>query len=298
MKIAKLGEFALIENIKRWVRNSPDVLRGIGDDCAVVKYTKDKYMLLCCDMLVERVDFTEKTPAVLIGRKAIALSISDIAAKGGVPQYALVALGLPGNKTDRFVREIYRGMDYWAKKFKINIVGGDISKAARLVIDVAMVGFVEKNNLVLRSGAKNGDIIFVSGSLGGSIFGKHLSFKPRLEEARYLVKNYRIHAMIDISDGLSADLGHILTESKTGAIIYERLIPLSKKCQSFNNALQGGEDFELLFTLSLKEAKRLLGLAKRRYTAIGEIRPQDFGLRLVDGDYREKILRPKGFVHF
>lgn len=180
-------------------------------------------------------------------------------------------------------------------EFAINIVGGDISQAAQVVIDVSMLGVVEKENLCLRRGAKAGDIIFVTGQLGGSIFGRHLSFTPRLKEARYLVKNVKVNSMIDISDGLTQDLGHILRASSVGAVLYEGLIPISKHSRSLNDALFMGEDFELLFTVSPKAANRLL--KKKVFRPIGEI-TQDPGLRLIDKRSRERPITPKGYAHF
>jgi thiamine-monophosphate kinase len=161
-----------------------------------------------------------------------------------------------------------------------------------------MLGIVEKKYLTLRSGAKAGDIIFVTGELGGSIRGKHLRFKPRLKEARFLAKNFKVNAMIDISDGLASDLSHILRQSSVGAIIYEDLIPVSKQAAGFSEALYMGEDFELLFTLSRKDARKILRKKLTDFKPIGEIVERKFGLRLIDKRNRERILQPKGFRHF
>jgi thiamine-monophosphate kinase len=160
-----------------------------------------------------------------------------------------------------------------------------------------MLGIVEKKYLCLRSKARVGDIIFVTGELGGSILGKHLRFTPRLKEARFLVKNFPVNAMIDISDGLTQDLGHILKESAKGAIIYADLIPVNKQA-SLKDALYMGEDFELLFTLSPCQAKKLFLRGLTNFRPIGEITHKKYGLRLVDKKGREKIIKPKGFQHF
>lgn len=298
MKITKLGEFGLIERIKKWVKNSPEVFKGIGDDCAVLKFDRTRYMLYCCDMLIENVDFTYRARPYLIGRKAVGSSISDIAAKGGIPKYALVALGIPKDKSYKFIRDLYRGINYWAKRYKIDIVGGDISRSERLVIDISMIGLVEKKNLILRGGAKINDIIFLTGKLGDLGSKKQFYFKPCLEEARYLVRNYRINSMIDISDGLALDLSHILKESNVGAVIYEKLIPVSKSGCEIKTALSKGEEFELLFSVAPKEAKRLINAKKKIYTAIGQIVDRRYGFRLITQDGKEKTLRPQGFLHF
>ncbi len=298
MRLSKIGEFGLIERFKRSIKTDSSVIKGSGDDCAVLEFDKNRYLLFTCDMIIEGVDFASKDKPYLIGRKALAASISDIAACAGTPKYAVISLGLPKNTSLGMIDKIARGIFDLAKEFKINIVGGDISKARQLTIDVSMLGFVEKKYLVLRSGAKIGDIIFVTGSLGGSIHGKHLKFIPRIREARFLVKNFRVNAMIDISDGLATDLGHILEESKQGAIIYEELIPVSRFAKNLSDALSQGEDFELLFTLSKEEAKKLLKDNPLRFNLIGEIVQRKYGLKLIDRKGRERTIQVKGFQHF
>lgn len=298
MLVSKLGEFGLIERLKRSIKTDASVIKGAGDDCAVLKYTKGKYQLFTCDMVVRGVDFSLKDNPYFIGRKALAASISDIAACAGLPRYCLVSLGIARNTPVEFIDKLFKGMLNLAHKYNINITGGDISQARDLIIDVSMLGIVEKRCLVLRSGARSGDIIFVTGRLGGSIFGRHLTFIPRLKEARFLVKNFKLNAMIDISDGLGQDLNHILEQSKVGAVIYEDLIPLGKQARNLNDALYMGEDFELLFTLSRKEAKRLLQKKLAIFRPIGEIVDKKYGLILVGKKNKEKILEPKGFRHF
>ncbi len=296
--LKNLGEFGLINRIRKLIKTDSSVVKGTGDDCAVLKFDRNKYQLFTCDMIVENTDFTLKDSPYLIGRKAIAISVSDIAACAGLPRYCLVSLGMSKDTSVEFIDKLMKGMLSLAKKYNINLVGGDISRARQLTIDVSMLGIVEKKNLTLRSGAKIGDIIFVTGELGGSILGKHLRFIPRLKEARFLVKNFKVNSMIDISDGLTQDLGHILEESLKGAIIYEDLIPISKQARNLNEALYMGEDFELLFTMSHTESRRLLAKAKNNFRAIGEITDKTYGLRLVDKRGKEKIIKPKGFQHF
>lgn len=298
MLISKLGEFRLLERIRKLIKVDSSVIKGSGDDCAVLEFNKDKYLLATCDMLVEGIDFTHKDDLYLVGRKALAVSISDIAACGGLPRYALVSLGLPKNSSVESVDEIYRGIVDLAKKYKINIVGGDLSRATRLILDISILGLVEKKYLVLRNGARIADIIFVSGELGGSILGKHLRFTPRIKESRFLVRNFKINAMIDISDSLVQDLHHILKESNAGAIIYESLIPVSKQAHNLQDALFCGEDFELLFTTTHSEAKKLLKKRNNIFKPIGEIVDKKYGLRLVDKNIQEKALGTKGFRHF
>jgi len=291
MKLQKLGEFGLIDRIAKKTKKGKGVVLGIGDDCAVLEHTKDKYLLVTCDMLVEGVHFllNKATPSQ-IGHKALGCGLSDIAAMGGVARYAVVSVGLPKKLSVEFVDNLYKGIKTLADKFKVSIVGGDTNKSDKLVLDITVIGEVKKDKLVKRSGAKIGDFIFVTGALGGSIRGKHLSFTPRLKEANYLVNNFKLNSMIDVSDGISSDLNHILKQSKVGARLFLDKIPLSKYAKSVNNALNDGEDFELLFTLPKQEAKRLLrskpkGLVK--FTHIGEIVKKGKG-----------AIPAKGFRHF
>lgn len=298
MRIEDLGEFGLIKRIVKQIKTDTSVIKGSGDDCAVLEFDENRYQLFTCDMLVEGVDFTRKDSPYLIGRKAVAVSISDIASCQGLPRYCLISLGVPRNTSVSFIDQLVRGMRHIAGEYKVNIVGGDLSRAGKLTIDVSMLGMVEKKYLSLRSGAKRGDIIFVSGPLGGSILGKHLRFSPRLKEARFLAKNFKVNSMIDISDGLTLDLGHILEQSKVGAVIYAELIPISKQARNLADALYMGEDFELLFTVSRKEAKRILSKGLNNFKPIGEITDRKFGLRLIDERNREKNIKPFGFQHF
>jgi thiamine-monophosphate kinase len=297
MLISQLGEFGLIERFKKVIPLDKTVIKGPGDDCAVIAYNKDSYLLMTCDMIIEGVDFTPRDDPYLIGRKALAVCVSDIAACGGLPHYALVSMGLKATAQAGYVDKLLAGMLSIAKKFRINIVGGDLSRASCLTIDVSMTGAVEKKNLVLRSGARNNDTICVTGKLGGSLYGKHLSFTPRLKESRLLVQNYKPSAMIDISDGLVQDLGHLLKASGKGAVLYEDCIPVSSQARSLKQALAMGEDFELLFTLSGQKSKQLLRRHKG-FFPIGTIVDQAQGVSLVDARGRRKSLTQTGFRHF
>ncbi|MFA5090768.1 MAG: thiamine-phosphate kinase [Candidatus Omnitrophota bacterium] len=298
MKITELGEFGLIERIKKSFKTGKTVVKGVGDDCAVLEFDKSRYQLFTCDMLVEGVDFTARQKPYLIGRKSLAVSLSDIAACAGIPRYAVISLGIPEKTTVSYLDKFIQGLKDIAREFKVDIVGGDISRSGRLTVDLSLLGLVEKKRLVLRCGAKPGDIIFVSGTLGGSINGRHLKFRPRINEARYLAENFKINSMIDISDGLAQDLGHILKESRAGAVVYSRLIPQDKSCRGIEDALYSGEDFELLFSLSPKEAGRLLNKKSRIFSPIGYITAQSEKLVLVCRGGREEVIKPHGYCHF
>ena len=296
--LTSLGEFGLIQRLARKVFAAKNIIKGIGDDTAVLPFTKSKFLLFTTDLLCEGVHFTKKDDPFLVGRKALGCSLSDIAAMGGVPTAAVVSLGLPKSCSVHFVDEIYRGINALAKKFKTSIVGGDTISSLKMIINVAMVGQVEKEKLVLRSGARKGDQVFVTGPLGNSLKSKkHLSFTPRLNEAAYLVSRFHPSAMIDVSDGLAADLGHILENSNKGAVLDAYAIPKTSSA-SLENALYDGEDFELVFTLSKKETQRFLRQKTIKAFRIGEITGQRQELLLRDLKGKLKKITAKGYAHF
>lgn len=298
--LSKLGEFGLIDLIRRMVNEGKGVIKGIGDDTAVLSYNARKHLLFTTDMLAEGVHFTRAMGGRSIGYKALACNISDIAAMGGCPTFAVISLGVPPNLEVGFALDIYKGMNILAKKFKVAIVGGDTIKSAKIIINVALLGEVIKHRLVTRAGAKIGDMIFITGPLGRSLqTGKHICFTPRLKESQYLVKNFKPTAMIDISDGLAADLGHILEESRGGAVIHGAQVPRNKNA-SLDQALFDGEDFELLFTLPRTQGQRLLKTRHNpfRFYPIGEIVHRNQGLSLLDPKGRKRNLLSKGFKHF
>ncbi len=298
MLVSELGEFGLIKRLRKSIKTDASVIKGSGDDCAVLAFDKNNYQLFTCDMIVEGVDFTLKNDPSLIGRKALAVSLSDIAGCGGIPRHCVVSLGMPKDTSVSFIDKLFSGLVRLAKEYKVNIVGGDISRAPRIVVDLSLLGLVEKKRLVLRNGAKINDLIFVTGALGGSSFGKHLSFTPRLKEARYLVENFKINSMIDISDGLAQDLRHLLEESRTGGIIFESLVPLSARALDFKTAVSEGEDFELLFTLSREEAGRLLEKKLKNFFPIGQVWDKKYGVKLLGRSNSEIDFSQDGFRHF
>jgi thiamine-monophosphate kinase len=300
MRLEKLGEFNLIDRISKKIRLSSRVIKGIGDDTAVLKYNKDSYLLFTCDMLLEDRHFYRRSGGYLVGRKSLSANISDIAAMGGVPKFAVISLGVPASLDIEYVDNLYKGIKSVAKKFKVDLVGGDTICSRKIVIDIALLGEVEKKDLVLRKGAKEGDAIFVTGEIGGSLKGKHLNFIPRLKEARFLVKNFKVNSMIDVSDGLLADLGHILKFSRKGAVIYEKDIPISKDAKDFDSAVSDGEDFELIFTVSVQDAEKLIEKwpFKTRLSMIGKIINSPRKLYLVKEDSKKIQIEPVGYSHF
>jgi thiamine-monophosphate kinase len=303
MKIRDLSEIDLIKRLSKNFRLDKTVIKGPGDDAAVIKWTKDKHLLYTCDMTIEGVHFDlRKATPFQAGWKALGRNISDIGAMGGVPKYAVVSLAIsPGQKLS-VADGICRGLKSIADRFGVNIVGGDMAVSKNIIIDVSLIGEVEKKKLALRSGARIGDVILVTGSLGGSIKGKHLNFMPRVNEARDILKKFKINAMIDISDGLAIDLNRMLKASAVGGRVYESAIPLSKDAFSVNNALYDGEDYELLFTMSAKEAKQLYRTALNKIetpvSLIGEITAKRNGCKIVRGDGKEEDMKIKGYLHF
>lgn len=294
MKVSTIGEFALIERIRRALPRPHEALLGIGDDCAALRPSAGKDLLLTTDLLVEGVDFTPETITPFrLGRKAMGVNLSDIAAMGGLPRAALITLAIPPDEEIELVDELYRGLLEEGARFGIEVIGGDMSASPVLMIGVTLTGEVETGRAVTRSGAKPGERIWVTGRLGAAAAGlvalragcrlqgdqaeipfeasgplreaigrtieRHLCPLPRIREGRVLAKAGAASAMIDLSDGLASDLVHLCRESGMSATIREDQIPIDQAAsvvaQRFGQeplalALQGGEDFELLFTSS------------------------------------------------
>ena len=306
MKLKDIGEFGIIDYLRRKEKGrNKDIICGIGDDCAVIDWKKDYYLLATTDTITEGVHFDLKSATPFqIGYKALAVNISDISAMGGIPLYALFSLGMNKFFPFKSVQEIYSGFRSLAKKYKVSLIGGDLTSSKNLTLTITLLGKVEKKFLTLRSGAKCGDSIFITGAIGGSICGKHLTFIPRIKEARYLVKELRPTSMIDISDGLFGDLQRIIEASKAGALIYKEKVPLTKEIISlakekgkdpFFEAGKGGEDFELLFTLSPDSLKRIKK-GRIKITEIGKI-TEEKGIWISE-EGNKKPLKVGGFNHF
>jgi thiamine-monophosphate kinase len=258
MKLRELGEDRLIAQLVARLRSRPDVATGAGDDCAVLKGPgKDRLLLFKTDCVVEGVHFQPGEKPAAVGWKAMARTLSDFAAMSGLPHFALVTLIAPPGREARWVKGIYRGLERVADRFKVAIVGGETSGTkGSAVISISALGSVEKDRSVSRRGGKGGDVLFVTGRLGGAVRGKHLRFIPRIEEARWLTAHFSIHAMMDLSDGLGADLPRLAMASGVGFEIEEASLP-RKAGSSVGQAINDGEDYELLFALSPDDARRL-----------------------------------------
>jgi thiamine-monophosphate kinase len=301
------SEFEFINWIRSRTPAYPGVTIGIGDDAALLRLGSTGESLVTVDMLMDGVDFRlHEVDPTAVGRKALAVSLSDIAAMAGKPVAAVVALALPEKSGRRLAEQISTGIGAIASEFNVAIIGGDTNAwHGPLVISTTVIGVPTGKGPVRRSTAEAGDWIVVTGDLGGSILGKHMTFRPRVREAIALHKAANLHAMIDVSDGLAADLHHLLDESGVGATIRAADLPISDAAlrlddlrSPLEHALGDGEDFELLFTVSPEDGRRLCEQPPSgvRLSHIGEI-TGDRGCTLIDADGRAVPLPPLGWVH-
>lgn len=306
--LRQLGERRLIQRLQRLLPRGRGVAVGIGDDCAAVRCgaggKRGELLLLKTDAVVEGVHFDRRATPRQIGWKAMARALSDIAAMAGRPRWALVTAGLRDDLPVRFVEDIYRGMAAVAGEFGVAIVGGEtVRTRGPFWLSVALAGEAGRRAMRLRSGAHVGDAIWVTGALGGSIAGKHLAFTPRIREAQWLARRGFVRAMIDISDGLARDLGHVCRASRVGARLTAPAIPIAPAARgSLERALTDGEDFEILFTSPARDAERLVRAWQRAFprlslTQIGIV-TRGRGIQLVDDAGRARPLAEGGYDHF
>ena len=294
------GETELVQYFTaRSKLNPAKFLIGIGDDMAQVRLPRGDSVLITTDMLLDGVHFdTKKASLEQIGYKSMAASLSDCAAMATIPLAAVVSVALPRNFGAARLKKLHKGILIAAKKYNCPLIGGDMTSWTKpLAVSVSMLSVPGKTKPVKRSTAKTGDIICVTGTLGGSLSGKHLDFKPRLKES-LMIAQAGANSMMDISDGLSTDLNHICRLSKKGAIVFSDKIPVSKNANGLNAALNDGEDFELLFTIPLKKLARLQKQwnFKIKLTAIGRIeKGSSVKIKMPDGKVVK--LQQGGFDH-
>ncbi len=330
MKLSDIGEFGVISSIRSDLKDfQKEVIVGIGDDTAAIEVSGEKLLLFTSDTLVEDIHFKwDYASPFQVGWKALAVNISDIAAVGGKPTHCLVSLALPAD-TDRIVvREVYRGLKKAASRYRVAIVGGDTVRAPSFIITVSLLGEVKREDIVLRSRAKPGDLIYVTGQLGSSGAGlaclkasnwkikpkirqflikRHLMPSPRLDEGQKIASSQIATSMIDLSDGLASDLHRLAEESKVGAILWEDELPIALAAKQLAKVmgkfllewvLYGGEDYELLFTVApskRKEVEQTLGFP---HALIGEVVDRDQGIYLKDRKGNRTKVKDGGYNHF
>ena len=301
MFMSGLGEFQLIDWIRQRSSPHPQVPIGIGDDAALLAPMPGEVVIVTTDRLLDgRHVLVGQAAPELIGRKALAVNLSDIAAMGGRPIAAFISWALPRHGGRDLAQSLFAGMLTLAEEFHVAIAGGDTNSwDGSLVINVTLVGETVGGRRILRSGAKPGDSIFVTGPVGGSLGGRHLTFTPRVRESLDLVQRVQVSAMLDLSDGIASDLRHILTQSGVGATLEARSIPIHPDVdrtlphsEQLHRALADGEDFELLFTLSPSEEQRLLAHPPTGWTPIriGTI-DQEPGCRIITQSGIEPLIR-------
>jgi thiamine-monophosphate kinase len=256
--LAALGENGLLKLLtSSWKTNSKHVIVGVGDDCAVLRGgEKSHYLLFKTDAVVEGVHFTPRERHELIGRKALARALSDLAAMGAVPLAAVITLGVAKGETVRRLRGIYAGLEKLARKHGVDLVGGETTRAKELFLNVALLGECRGYAPVLRSGAKAGDLIAVTGRLGATRARKHVLFEPRLAEGQWLARKKVATALMDLSDGLGADLPRLAEASRASFQLDAASIPRAAGV-SLAGALDDGEDYELLFTVAPRRVQKL-----------------------------------------
>ena len=306
------------------------VIKGIGDDTSVTLLSPGSVLLTTTDTLVESTHFERSyTPARLLGRKALSVSLSDIASMGGAPLFFLVSITFPGDIDRKYIDGIYDGLKSSSDEFGLPLIGGNTARAPIVTISTTVLGEVKKGREVLRSGARPGDAIFVTGTPGDSALGltvlqnhglkalkgrwrkavlRHLDPVPRLSAGQALSRQRLATSMIDVSDGVALDLKRLLDASGAGAEVNLRGFPISRElqryCESTGSswaplALSGGEDYELLFTTRPKDEKKVAALSRAiglKITRIGRV--TETGLNIVGADGRPVKLKRLGFEHF
>ncbi len=287
MKLHAVGEDALLASLLRGLPVSRRVIAAAGDDCAVVESPDRKTSLvLKTDCVVEKIHFAPAADPILVGWKAMMRPLSDFAAISAVPQFALVTLIVSATRSTMWVKKLYRGLQRAASRFGVGIVGGETSATrGPAVISVSVTGFVEKGRWISR--------------VGGSLRGRHLRFVPRINESRWLTKNFRVHAMMDLSDGLGADLPRLARASKLGFKIDREKLPLARGAK-IDNAISDGEDYELLFAISRRDRERLERAWRKKFpklllTRIGRL--SQLSIRASPARTNSQLL-PGGYVHF
>lgn len=290
-----IGEDELIRRLMRGVSLDAEVVLGAGDDCAVVRTAcEGSHLVLKTDAMVGDVHFTLEMPAELVGRKAIARVISDFAAMGATPRHALITLVAPGRTEVKWLEDVYRGMRRVADEYGINLVGGETCRGNQIVLSISMTGTVSVDRILRRDGARVGDAIIVTGRLGGSLQGRHLTFEPRLAEGVWLAGRSEVHAVMDISDGLAKDLPRMAVAAGLEFVIDEDSLPCGHGC-STSQAWSDGEDYELLMAVNAADVPNLM-MGWNADFASTSLSP--IGFFVAPGQGVKPSLRGGGWDHF
>lgn len=308
-----IPEFQLIDYLKKRIPRSFQGEIGIGDDADITSLGATS-IVVTTDAMVDGIDFSfDQIRAQDLGHKLLAINLSDLAAMGAIPKAYVLTLAMPKNLKVAWVRKFYEGLMKPTRHYRLKCLGGDLSAARELSVSLTLFGVPGKHPLVQRKHAKPGDLIAVTGKLGGSILGHHLKFKPRVEESLFLSGKFPIHSMIDISDGFYQDLEHLLKSSKVSADVWLNQLPISSaavrlsrktKQAPLTHALTDGEDFELLLTVSKKYQKKIETAWKKRFpnvslSWVGEIKPHWGPIRWYNQDRKVSLkLKKKGYSHF
>ncbi len=335
---SQIGEFGLINRMQRQLgpTTSGDVIAGIGDDAAVYRISEDRCHVVTTDALIEGVHFDRSfVPMRHLGRKSIAVNVSDILAMNAIPRYAVVTLGMPRNLSVEMVEDLYAGIAEAAEQYGLVIVGGDTTAAPQLVLNVTAIGEAHLEQIVFRSGARPGDLICISGHVGGAFAGLQVlldqrremqelgvQYEPNIEPYRNVINRQlsptarldavmswrsvgiRPRALIDVSDGVASEIHHICAASGCGAIISAGAIPIDAETQAAaaervadvdTYALFGGEDYELLFALDPADADRL---DENLFTIIGQFTLAEEGVVVETEDGSTVPLSASGYDHF
>ncbi len=333
-----IGEFGFIRQLKRQcLPSSPWIVKSIGDDAAILKPRPGQQLLISTDAFIEggHFDLAYQTPKD-VGRRAGVANLSDIAAMGGTPLYLLVSMAVPARISPETIRDLYRGFQDACTPYDVALIGGDtVSSPSQIFLSLTIVGSVRTNRALTRHTAKIGDRLYVTGTLGDANAGlrilqthakhlhrfrppaadtflirRHLQPAPRIHVGQLLTDRRLAHAAIDLSDGLSSDVRHVCEDSRVGVEIRRDDLPLSPQLRAFARrnkldplelALQGGEDYELLFTAPIEHHRKVLAVSKQTgvpISCIGTIKPKRFGQRLELPDGQHQPLVPKGFDHF
>jgi len=295
MKLRDIGEDRLLGQLLSRLSLGKKVVNGPGDDCAVVE-TRDhrNLLVLKTDCVIAGMHFLPTANALDVGWKAMMRPLSDFAATSAVPQFALITLIASKQTKVEWVERLYRGLSRAAKRFQVSIVGGEMSGTpGPTAISVSVAGFVERDRCASRRGGKVGDDLFVTGRLGGALKQKHFQFIPRIVESRWLTGNFPIHAMMDLSDGLGADLPRLAKASGVGFAIEIENLPLARGAK-IDNAISEGEDYELLFAISRRDRNRLERKWRSKFPKLPLTR---IGSLSQLSTKNSQLLR-RGYVHF